>query len=265
MLEKYPKRNMSYSQIDQYLRCPYCFKVKYVDGNKTEDTKYLVFGRIIHDVFERYTDNPEMMFDVFHHRLIDESAIFDDKEDAMKFYQKGKDAIKHYTESDLVRMETVSREQMFNAKLLKGTPSLIGFIDYIHGNPDYPETWNIVDYKTSASTKPKASLATDLQMPIYALAIHHKHGVFPNSIEYFYPVINKRQRAIHLGDGIYEYQNQREPVVRFNAFDALPVIQQVHDDIMQEKFDERAMHFFCTEECKTQGGWGIVPDYGEFK
>lgn len=265
MLNKYPKKYMSYSQIDSYLRCPYCFKVKYVDNKPTEDTKYLVFGRIIHSLFEDYMGNKSMMEDVFHHKIIEESAIFDDKDDAMKFYHKGKDAIKHLSESDLPKMPVVAKEKMFNVKLIDGLPNVFGYIDLIYGNADFPETWNIVDYKTSASTKPKASLATDLQMPIYALAIYKSHGVFPASIEYFYPVINKRQRAIHLGDGVYEYQNQREPVVRFSAFDALPVIQQVHDDIMQEKFDERAMHFFCTEECKTQGGWGIVPDYGEFK
>jgi hypothetical protein len=25
------------------------------------------------------------------------------------------------------------------------------------------------------------------------------------------------------------------------------------------------MHFFCTNECKSLGGWGVVPDYGGFK
>jgi RecB family exonuclease len=265
MFEKYPKKYMSYSQIDAYLRCPYCFKVKYVDGLATEDTKYLVFGRLIHSLFENYGDNKPMMEEVFHHRIIEESAIFEDREDAMKFYQKGKDAIKNYHDSDIPKMQVVAKEKMFNVNLISGLPNLFGFIDLVYGNPDIPETWNIVDYKTSASVKPKASLSTDLQMPIYALVMHKKHGAFPSSIEYFYPVINKRQRAIHIGEGVYEYQNQREPVVRFNAFDALPVIQQVYEDIMEEKFDDRAMHFFCTNECKSLGGWGVVPDYGGFK
>lgn len=264
-MEKYPKRFMSYSQIDQYLRCPFCFKVKYVDGAEQEDSKYMSFGRIIHDVFENYTGNEQMMREVFKDRLIAESHLYDDKEDAMKFYQKGVDAITHYTASDLYHLEAVGREIRFNAKLVPDTPSIIGFIDFIYGNPDDAGTWNIVDYKTSASTKPKDALRTDLQMPIYALAIHHKHGKFPNSIEYYYPVINKRQRAIHLGDGIYQYQNQREPVVHFNAYDALPIIKQVHDDVLDEKFDDRAMHFFCTSDCKKAGGWASVPDYGGFK
>jgi len=264
-MSKYPKKYMSYSQIDQYLRCPFCFRVKYIDGAEQEDTKFLSFGRIIHDVFENYTGNESMMREVFKERLISESHLYEDKEEAMKFYQKGTDAITHYTASDLYHLEAVGREVRFNAKLLPNTPSIIGFIDFIYGNPDMPSTWNIVDYKTSASTKPKEALRTDLQMPIYALAMHKKYGVFPNSIEYFYPVINKRQRAIHLGDGIYQYQNQREPVVHFNAFDALPIIQQVHDDVVAGKFDERAMHFFCTSDCKSAGGWGAVPKYGDFK
>ena len=265
MLDKYPKKYLSYSQIDSYLRCPYCFKVRYVDGKPQEDTKYLSFGRIIHGVFEDYHGNEAMMLEVFKEKLIAESHLYDDKDEAMKFYKKGVDAINHFAKSHLYHVGVVGREVRFNAKLIPDAPSFIGFIDLIYGNPDFPETFSIVDFKTSASTKPKDALRTDLQMPIYALAMDEKYGVFPASIEYFYPVINKSQKALHLGEGIYQYQNQREPVVHFNAFDAIPVIKQVYDDIMMEKFDERAMHFFCTEECKSSSGWGAVPKYGDFK
>lgn len=265
MLDKYPKKYLSYSQIDSYLRCPFCFKVRYIDGAEQEDTKYLSFGRIIHGVFEDYHGNEFMMREVFKEKIIAESHLYADREEAMRFYKKGAGAITHFIQSDLYDVQAVGREVRFNVKLIPDIPNMIGFIDLIHGNPDFPETWNVVDFKTSASTKPKDALRTDLQMPIYALAMFYKYGAFPASVEYFYPVINKRQKAIHLGDGIYQYQNQKTPVVHFNAFDALPIIKQVHDDVLGEKFDERAMHFFCTKDCKSQGGWGAVPDYGGFK
>lgn len=47
---------LSKSKINTYLKCPFEFKLKYVDEIVAEPNKYMIFGRNIHSVAERFCE-----------------------------------------------------------------------------------------------------------------------------------------------------------------------------------------------------------------
>lgn len=52
-----PKSYLSPSQIDLYLRCPFQYRLRYIDNVETDTiSSALVFGRAMHRVFDRYLE-----------------------------------------------------------------------------------------------------------------------------------------------------------------------------------------------------------------
>jgi len=157
---------------------------------------------------------------------------FADKDDYIAMYDKGVTALTNYLDHYRDK-PPLYVELKFETYLADDLPKVLGYIDRIDGEEGNPAEWIVTDYKSGSNPKSKDFLRTDTQLATYALAIKKLYGEFPRVVQYFHPVPNKWQIAVHKGDGLYEYTNQRSPVVSFSAYDAPEKHREVLERIVQ--------------------------------
>ncbi|WP_284690705.1 PD-(D/E)XK nuclease family protein, partial [Bacillus subtilis] len=119
------------------------------------------------------------------------------------------------------------------------------------GELDKPWEWVVTDYKSGSNPKSKAFLNEDFQLAIYAQAIYEEYDFYPAFLRYYHPVIAKFQTAIHLGDGLYEYdyKGQRSPKARFFVPEKMAQVKETVEAISlaykHNNFAKKADHFGC--------------------
>jgi RecB family exonuclease len=236
----------SYSQLNTFLTCPESFKKTYLSGKfESRGNKYTALGGVLHEIFEKqgkqliaegepFTKGQAYkQFNKEFLKVKDEHIeYFDDKEDFIKMYKKGIQAIDNYYE---VYSETAPLfvEKKFYGKIAEGLPDAKSYIDRIDGDPSDASTWILSDYKTGGSPKSKDYLRTDFQLGLYVAQVFAEHGAYPKAVQFFHPVPNKFQTAIHQGDGVYKFKGQRAPVVEFSVSDTIIQIRNTIADIVE--------------------------------
>lgn len=282
MIEMYPLPRTSYSQLSSFVNCPHTFYLTYMTkGFERTGNKYTELGSLLHEVFERQgkqlkAKKPFLKSEAFkmYNRLyfrIDKKH-FDDKEDWTKMYNKGILAIDNfYTVYEAKAPLFIEKE--FCEKIGEGIPPVKAFIDRIDGDPEDPSTWIITDYKSGSGTKTKDYLRHDMQMGLYVAQIYTRYGVYPQAVQFFHPVPNKFQTAIHIGDGVYEFTGQRAPVVQISMSETLLDARAVVAEIIKcvesgnwvkkiDKWSCKMCFHFQSERCKPfetqEGGWGAI-------
>lgn len=240
---KYPLSYISYSQLSSFIQCPYSWYETYVLRHRSGN-KYTDLGKVIHEVLEMqgkqliaevpYVDKKYIR--KYNQLFLDPNQVhrkyFTDRDEYIQFYKKGITAIENYLE--VYRdSKPLFVEKKFNVQLVDGTPNCLGFIDRIDGEKDDPAEWTVTDYKSGSSPKSKDFLRKDFQLAIYAQAIYKEYGTYPRVLAYYHPVINKFQRAVHLGDGFYEYQGQRAPSVTFVVAEKMQQVKETVEAISE--------------------------------
>jgi CRISPR/Cas system-associated exonuclease Cas4 (RecB family) len=244
LAEEYPLPTLSYSQINAYQDCPHAYYLAYVaKGERQNGNKYTELGGVLHEVFEAqgksliFGDNPLeigkalKMFNQLYMKI--EHKHFVDKEDFIAMYQKGVQAIHNYY-AKYGDITPTFVEKTFKQRIAEGLPPLKGIIDRIEGEPLDASTWVLSDYKTGSNPKSKDYLRNDLQMGIYCSLVFAETGQYPRAVQFIHPVPDKVQTAIHLGDGVYEFQNQRDPVVRFSVAETIMEVRRVVASIVTD-------------------------------
>lgn len=282
MTELYPLPRTSYSQLNSFINCPWTFYLTYMTGDFTRTgNKYTELGSLLHSVFERQAKQLKAkkpfsksealkMYNLGYFRI--DKVHFDDKEDWQKLYKKGVLAIENFYsvyENDV----PLFIEKEFCETIGDGIPPVKAFIDRIDGDPEDPSTWIITDYKTGSSPKAKDYLREDLQMGLYIAQIYTRFGAYPKAVQFFHPVPNKFQTAIHEGDGVYKFTGQRAPVVEISLaqtlVDARAVVAEIakcvetgHWEKKIDKWSCKMCFHFQSGKCKPfegqQGGWGAI-------
>jgi RecB family exonuclease len=247
--KRYPIPYFSYSQLNTFRTCPESFRLTYMTGKfESRGNKYTELGGVLHDLFERQGKQLIAEGDPFTKGQAikqfnkdfvkvgkEKSQYFTDKDDFIKMYQKGITAIENYYElySDSVPLYV---EKKFMGKVADGLPPAKSFIDRIDGeDPSDASTWILSDYKTGGSPKDKAYLRQDFQLGLYVAQVFAQYGAYPKAVQFVHPVPAKTQTAVHQGDGVYKFKNQRKPIVEFNVADTLVEIRETIADIVQAK------------------------------
>lgn len=247
LVKRYPIPYFSYSQLNTFLTCPESYRLTYLtEKRERRGNKYTELGSILHDLFERqgkalifgkqFTLQEALKaYNKTYMALKDNErtkVYFDDKEDFIKMYQKGAQALKNYYEV-YEEEKPLFVERQFKKSIAQGLPPARSYIDRIDGDKDDPSSWVVTDYKTGSSPKPKAYLRKDFQLALYASQIYAEFGAYPKAVQFVHPVPQKTQTAIHKGDGVYEFTNQRKPVVEFSVADAIITITNTLADIVK--------------------------------
>jgi RecB family exonuclease len=275
----------SYSQLNTFMQCPYSYWMTYMQDKFTpKGNKYTVLGSILHDIFE--AQGKALIFDEelsigearkrFNKEFMSlkeddiKKSYFKDKEDFIAMYQKGIKALENYYEmySDVKPLYV---ERQFKRSISKGLPPAKSFIDRIDGDAEDASSWVVTDYKTGGSPKSKAYLNDDFQLALYASQIYAEFGAYPKAVQFVHPVPAKTQTAIHIGDGVYEFTGQRNPVVTFSVADTIikitDVLAQIVTAVKENKFPKQIDSWNCRmcfhfNECnpfdKSQKGWSEI-------
>lgn len=239
----------SYSQLNTFLTCPHSFELTYLSGKfQSRGNKYTELGSVLHDIFELQGKQliaegdpltKGQAIKIFNKDFVkvgkEKGEYFTDKDDFIKMYHKGITAIENYyvLYGDMAPLFV---EKKFLGKVADGLPPAKSFIDRIDGSdPSDASTWILSDYKTGSSPKDKNYLRTDFQLGLYVAQVFAQYGAYPKAVQFVHPVPAKTQTAVHQGDGVYKFKNQRKPVVEFNVADTLVLIRETIADIVEAK------------------------------
>jgi len=253
------KRVQSPSSINTFKQCPRKYYYQYIAKLKTLPSIHLVRGNIAHSVLEDFydVDLPEQDQDykqyfqqavqrllLFHWNKeksrLDELNLTNDQ---TKFYfEETMMMIMNWTNHFIVDLEKeITKGKSLLDAFQKLTPirelkyvsdehKVQGFIDCIQ---HIEEEVHIIDYKTNARFDFKDSIK--LQLAIYSLLYHEKHGKMPSKVGIFFlrhklkmmsvdesllELAKKEIALVHAGthsENIEEYPKKTSPLCRWSS------------------------------------------------
>lgn len=202
--------NLSYSQIETFEQCPKKWAFRYIDKIVIEmQNIHLDYGSAVHqgleNAFRDLRDN---------HSLSEEDLLQTVNTLSYDYaYGDAKSELYKYTIEDMKRLinyqgfyekikdkEIVGIEDEFNLKIpamFGGEDTEInikGYIDLIYRDDDGKLV--VVDHKTSKKKFDKKKRRTNLQIPIYFLAIKDKYGEYPKAGIYNFTKLNDYQESL---------------------------------------------------------------------
>lgn len=202
--------NLSYSQIETFEQCPKKWAFRYIDKIVIEmQNIHLDYGSAVHqgleNAFRDLRDN---------HSLSEEDLLQTVNTLSYDYaYGDAKSELYKYAIEDMKRLinyqgfyekikdkEIVGIEDEFNLKIpamFGGEDTEInikGYIDLIYRDDDGKLV--VVDHKTSKKKFDKKKRRTNLQIPIYFLAIKDKYGEYPKAGIYNFTKLNDYQESL---------------------------------------------------------------------
>lgn len=215
---------LSYSAISTYQKCPLSYKFLYVDRLPTKPSHHLSFGSSIHSALEFFY-NVEVAEPCSLDRLLEEldnvwlREGYEDEVQEQQYKGKGRAILtQFYSENVLSFAVPIAVEKRF-ALDMDGI-TLSGIIDRIdrlsNGGIE------IIDYKTNGKLPPKTKINTDLQLPIYHMAVEEMYGTAPEKVTLYFLIPNQRIST----------RKTKSDVVK-----AKDAIFKVVDNIQAQRFD----------------------------
>lgn len=179
-----PGTRLSYSRVDTYERCPLQFKFRYLDKLPSRPSPDLSWGSVIHAALEAWWDRKlpepppvEVMYRTLYERWDDTGFAGMDRDEKLKWYRHARDVLaQHHALYAPEYRPAVACEQWFELDL-GGDVSVCGSIDHIARTAD--GGLGIVDWKTNRRAKPRADVASSLQLAVYTMATRELWGREP--------------------------------------------------------------------------------------
>ena len=162
----------SFSQINQYLRCPRSYRYRYLDGWKERDTRAsMIFGRCFETALGAYfrkEDSTTVFFkawSVFQNASLE----YSERESWDRFFRQGVDLLHKFAQHDRVRIRHPETDlQIKMVRALDGGNEFIAYIDAV-GELDGKQC--LIDWKTTSSRytdEPSGLLSLDPQLVCYS-------------------------------------------------------------------------------------------------
>lgn len=223
----------SYSKIDVYKKCPFRYKLLYIENRRDimRDTLPTEMGTLCHYILEskgksilnNETINTDNLFNTLEQGYIPEINLKDgsvktsETVNGLKilrekyggeYYLPDKNGLTYDNKISLFKEVIVSEmeddtwkplalEQNFDI-VYDERIHLHGFIDRIDINVETGEL-RVLDYKTSKTVFPQTDLPTPLQLGIYALACYAIYNKVPINYIYRFILINQTQYGLTKG------------------------------------------------------------------
>ena len=175
---------VSYSDIDDYRRCPLLYRFKHVLQIPVLPSPQMIYGLALHEAVrdhlrrKREGERPTLaeLEATFRAAWLAEGFISPEHESER--FQAGIDALRRFHEEEKKRPAPELVEQRFSFML--GRDRVVGRWDRVDRTGDGAE---VIDYKSSAveegSDKPQQLANQDLQLRLYALAHERMYGTRP--------------------------------------------------------------------------------------
>ncbi len=175
---------VSYSDIDDYRRCPLLYRFKHVLQIPVLPTPPMIYGLALHEAVKDYLrrkregEQPSLadLQATFRAAWLAEGFISPEHE--TERFTAGLEALRKFHEQELSRPAPDLVEQRFSFML--GRDRVVGRWDRVDQNADGA---SVVDYKSTAidegSDRPQQAANQDLQLRLYALAHEKMYGARP--------------------------------------------------------------------------------------
>ncbi|HUG56280.1 MAG TPA: ATP-dependent DNA helicase [Candidatus Limnocylindrales bacterium] len=199
---------VSYSQIDDYRRCPLLYRFAHVLRIPVLETPPMIYGRALHEAVSDYLARKrdgkpptlEQLQATFRAAWLAEGFISPDHE--AERFEAGLAALRRFHEAERDAPPPDLVEQRFSFML--GRDRVVGRWDRVDRTPDGPV---VVDYKSSAFEDEDGQAATrraagDLQLQLYALAHERMYGVRPARVALHFLETGQRAETTPNDDSI---------------------------------------------------------------
>ncbi|MBU4273876.1 MAG: PD-(D/E)XK nuclease family protein [Planctomycetes bacterium] len=205
----------SYSAISTYQNCPLQYKYQYVDKIRVGPKAVFSFGNSVHEALRWFYDiptaDPRPLDDLLEY--LETCWIGDGYtskgEETMYFYQ-AQGILRCFHKHNVGEFRVpVALERKFLIDL--GVCKMSGRIDRLDKDPD--GGFEIIDYKTSRRLPPAKILKTDLQLPIYHMAVSEVWGVEPETASFYYVLPNHKHSVTISKERIAEAKEEIARVV----------------------------------------------------
>lgn len=186
---------LSYSRLETYEKCPYKYKLQYVDKNYSNDTAIaLEVGTLCHYIMEmkyKGCSNEELLKIFLDGDEIENIKGFNQLDEYYGFdlYEENTKTNTSYDDKLMAFKDKFLSENMEEDWRVIGTEVEFSFVfnnkAIIHGFIDRIDQHKgtndirVIDYKTNGKEFDKSFLATPLQMYIYSLACFELYGKYP--------------------------------------------------------------------------------------
>ncbi len=198
---------LSYSKINTYSKCPFKFRLSYIDKIPSSPKPYHKLGNILHSALRSYYEyrlssignqSPSLDYMLEEYR----ESWGDIREGDEKHYQKGLDILTEYYYKN-VDSEAVPYyiEQPFN--IVVAGVNIIGSFDRVDKLEGY-EQYEIIDYKSSKTMLTQEEIDEDIQLSIYYLAFQRMTGISPVKLNFYYLRQNQVLSTYRTDDEINE-------------------------------------------------------------
>ncbi len=182
---------VSYSDIDDYRRCPLLYRFKHVLQIPVLPTPQMTYGLALHEAVRDYLrrkrdgERPTLreLEATFRAAWLAEGFISPEHE--TERFQAGLEALRRFHEQEKSAQPPELVEQRFSFML--GSDRVVGRWDRVDAGP---EGATVIDYKSTAveegSDKPQRSAQESFQLRLYALAHERMYGQRPASVVLHY-------------------------------------------------------------------------------
>lgn len=166
--------DFSYSRIDTYTQCPAKYFYSYIKKEPRQFNAAATLGNIVHSVLENTLENDKQL-NIQELTTEYEKNILTwdpDKKISQELVSAGFNIINEFYDTNIdVEFNIYDKELSFDFVI--GSYRIIGFIDRVDV---YGDRVHITDYKTGKWEVALKDVPTNMQLGIYALAMHH---IFP--------------------------------------------------------------------------------------
>jgi putative RecB family exonuclease len=201
----------SHSRLSSFENCPRQFKYRYVDQIKVEKEGVEAFmGKRVHEILERLYHHiarnarPPSLAQVLERYRKDWSASWHEKiaivrkENPQEYYlERGARCIENYYRGHypFTSGETIALEERLRLRLDDdGRYKMLGIVDRIVRRSE--GSFEIHDYKTSASLPPQRNLDRDRQLALYQIGLEQTYpDVKEVELVWHYLIFNKTLRS----------------------------------------------------------------------
>jgi len=171
------------SLLNDFEKCPYFFKIFYIDGRKKELEKpksYYTLGRTVHEALRKFFSlfieerTLEKLHDLYRQswkEILWEERGFENKEKEREYGLRGLTMLEWFHKNYDITARPKYLENYYEITIPEGI-TLVGKIDRIDEHPDSSLT--IIDYKTGKETMDDEEMPDDLQAGFYTLLVEKK-------------------------------------------------------------------------------------------
>lgn len=194
------------SYLELYDRCPYAFYLEVVEGLGSQKTIYTQSGIDLHELFDEYSKHgdgtPEEMYDRFVEEY--EQHYPEDWYTGYATREKMEDRYKRNIKGFFELRNTIGKPIITEEKIIFSVGENLPKVSITMDRIDEEDGEYVLgDYKTGKVMVGKKFL-TDLQAPLYILAVKQHYGKPVKRFDFYYLGESKKRSFVRIDDDHYE-------------------------------------------------------------